>query len=78
MGGWWFKAENGRRVVGQTIAGIEDLAQQVEQGAVVMVQLEHDSREVGQVLEVINGIAGRPTCWRSTPPSRRPPRTCSA
>ena len=53
------EAENGQRVVTQTAASIEDLAQQVEQGTAVMVQLEHDSLEVGQVLEVINGIAGQ-------------------
>ncbi|GAB4303755.1 MAG: nitrate chemoreceptor McpN [Thiohalomonadaceae bacterium] len=51
------EAENGRRVVTQTIDSIDSLAQQVEQGASVMAQLEDDSREVGQVLEVINGIA---------------------
>jgi methyl-accepting chemotaxis protein len=51
------EAENGRRVVAQTIDSIDSLAQQVEQGAGVMAQLEEDSREVGQVLEVINGIA---------------------
>ncbi len=51
------EAENGRRVVSQTIDSIDSLAQQVEQGAGVMAQLEEDSREVGQVLEVINGIA---------------------
>jgi len=51
------EAENGRRVVTQTIDSIDSLAQQVEQGAGVMAQLEEDSREVGQVLEVINGIA---------------------
>jgi Methyl-accepting chemotaxis protein len=51
------EAESGRRVVSQTIDSIDSLAQQVEQGATVMAQLQEDSREVGQVLEVINGIA---------------------
>jgi methyl-accepting chemotaxis protein len=51
------EAENGRRVVSQTIDSIDSLAQQVEQGASAMAQLQEDSREVGQVLEVINGIA---------------------
>jgi methyl-accepting chemotaxis protein len=26
---------------------------------------------IGDVVELINTIAGRPICWRSTPPSRR-------
>ncbi len=51
------EAENGRHVVTQTIDSIDDLANQVEQAATVMSELEADSREVGQVLEVINGIA---------------------
>ncbi len=51
------EAENGRRVMTQTIDSIDDLASKVEQAAEVMTQLESDSREVGQVLEVINGIA---------------------
>lgn len=51
------EAESGRRVVTQTIDSIDDLANKVEQASDVMAQLESDSREVGQVLEVINGIA---------------------
>ena len=51
------EAESGRRVVSQTIDSIDDLATKVDQAATVMAELESDSREVGQVLEVINGIA---------------------
>ena len=51
------EAENGRHVVSETIDSIDSLASQVEQAASVMTELEADSREVGQVLEVINGIA---------------------
>lgn len=51
------EAENGRAVVTQTIASITRLADQVEQGARDMQQLQDDSREVGQVMQVIRGIA---------------------
>jgi len=53
------EAESGRRVVTETLTGIDALVQQVEQGAAAVSLLEEDSRAVGQVLEVINGIAGQ-------------------
>lgn len=51
------EAENGRRIVAQTLDDIDALAQQIGQGASAMTQLQEDSQEVGKVLEVINGIA---------------------
>jgi methyl-accepting chemotaxis protein len=51
------EANQGRSVVNETVGTIRRLAEQIEQAAEVMAQLEADSREVGQVLAVINGIA---------------------
>lgn len=51
------QAESGRSVVTHTIASITRLAEQVEQGARDMQQLQEDSHEVGQVMQVIRGIA---------------------
>ena len=51
------EAQGGQQVVGTAVRSINNLASQIEQAAEVMGQLEQDSREVGSVLEVINGIA---------------------
>jgi methyl-accepting chemotaxis protein len=37
----------------------------------VINQLASDSQSISRVLEVIKSIAEQPTCWPSTPPSRR-------
>ncbi|MCU7842428.1 MAG: methyl-accepting chemotaxis protein [Candidatus Thiodiazotropha sp. (ex Monitilora ramsayi)] len=51
------QAGSGRSIVGETIASINDMARQLEETSNVMIKLEKDSHEVGQVLEVITGIA---------------------
>ncbi|MET0116488.1 MAG: methyl-accepting chemotaxis protein [Sedimenticola sp.] len=51
------EAHNGRQVVNRTIDSIESMAQRIEEAATVMNQLDSDAQEVGQVLEVIKGIA---------------------
>lgn len=50
-------ASNGKQVTERAVAGINDLAQQLNEASDVMHLLENDSQEVGKVLEVINGIA---------------------
>ncbi len=50
-------AANGKQVTERAVAGINDLAQQLNEASNVMHLLENDSQEVGKVLEVINGIA---------------------
>ena len=51
------EAESGQQVVGQAMRSINTLSTRINEAASVMSQLEEDSREVGSVLEVINGIA---------------------
>ncbi|OOZ41054.1 hypothetical protein BOW53_05830 [Solemya pervernicosa gill symbiont] len=51
------EAQNGRNVVSRTMDSISNLANQIEEASGVMSKLEADSLEVGQVLEVIKGIA---------------------
>ena len=50
-------AHDGQQVFAETLGGIDELAQHVEEAAEAMVRLETESEQVGQVLEVINGIA---------------------
>ena len=50
-------ANEGKRVVGDTVASIENLAQNVAETAEVIQKLENDSNQVGEVLDVIKGIA---------------------
>ncbi|MCU7873186.1 MAG: type IV pili methyl-accepting chemotaxis transducer N-terminal domain-containing protein [Candidatus Thiodiazotropha sp. (ex Lucinoma borealis)] len=50
-------AGSGRRIVANTITSIDTMAKQLEDTSRVMGKLEKDSQEVGQVLEVITGIA---------------------
>ncbi|MES9942332.1 MAG: methyl-accepting chemotaxis protein [Candidatus Thiodiazotropha sp. 6PLUC7] len=47
----------GREVIDQVIEGIGDLAKEVEQAATVIQELEHESRNIGSVLDVIKSIA---------------------
>ncbi|MEW8049549.1 MAG: methyl-accepting chemotaxis protein [Candidatus Thiodiazotropha sp.] len=51
------EAGSGRMIVTETITSIENMANQLEETSDVMKKLEKDSQEVGQVLEVITGIA---------------------
>lgn len=48
---------NGKNVVSQAIEAIDLLATEVDQAANVIHRLEHDSDEIGAVLDVIRGIA---------------------
>ena len=50
-------ANEGKRVVGNTVSSIESLAQNVAETADVIKKLESDSNQVGVVLDVIKGIA---------------------
>lgn len=51
------EANNGRRVVGETMDAIHALADEVKRAAGVIERLEKDSEEIGTVLDVIRGIA---------------------
>ncbi|MCG8426805.1 MAG: methyl-accepting chemotaxis protein [Chromatiales bacterium] len=51
------EAHQGQQIVNSSLKSINAMAQQVEEAAGVMGKLETDSQEVGQVLEVITGIA---------------------
>ncbi|MCW8956915.1 MAG: methyl-accepting chemotaxis protein [Gammaproteobacteria bacterium] len=50
-------AQTGKQVTDKAILGINSLASQIDEAANVMHHLDADSQQVGQVLEVINGIA---------------------
>jgi methyl-accepting chemotaxis protein len=51
------ESANGRKVAADTIEHIEGLAQQVESVSTAMVELKAKSDQVGNIVEVINGIA---------------------
>ncbi|MDP7592033.1 MAG: methyl-accepting chemotaxis protein [Litorilituus sp.] len=51
------EAEKGQKVVGQTVTGIRNLAENVTQAAESINQLQEDTQRVNVVLEVIKGIA---------------------
>lgn len=51
------EARNGQIIVNHTRDGIQNMARQVEEAAATIHILESDTRQVGQVLEVITGIA---------------------
>lgn len=51
------ESNDGRRIVGDTIRGIDDLAKEVDHAAEVILGLERDSAEIGTVLDVIKAIA---------------------
>lgn len=50
-------ASNGQQVVASTIRSIDNLAQEVQQATGVIRKLAEDSRQIGTVVDVINGIA---------------------
>ena len=50
-------ATSGKQVTDKAVIGINSLASQLDDAAKVMHHLDADSQQVGQVLEVINGIA---------------------
>lgn len=47
----------GKKVVGIVISAIGDLAEEMEQAALVIKELEKESENIGSVLDVIKGIA---------------------
>ena len=51
------EAKGGKVTIDQTSAAIQKLADDVERGANVILQLEQDSQNIGTVLDVIRGIA---------------------
>lgn len=51
------ETDKGREVVEDTVRGIQQLAEQVDSAAEVIVQLERDSENINTVLDVIKGIA---------------------
>ncbi|WP_337842267.1 methyl-accepting chemotaxis protein [Rheinheimera sp.] len=50
-------AQQGLNAVEQTVSRIQQLAQQLQQASTVLNELERDSVTIGQVLDVIRGIA---------------------
>ena len=51
------EAQNGQAVVKNTVESIQTLANEVDQAATVIDQLEADSEDIGKVIDVIKGIA---------------------
>jgi methyl-accepting chemotaxis protein len=51
------EAQNGSLIVTEAISSIDALAQEVSNAVTVIQQLEHDSNQIGTVLDVIGGIA---------------------
>lgn len=51
------ESHHGRKVVQDTVESIESLAQEVDHAGDVVQRLEHDSENIGAVLDVIRGIA---------------------
>lgn len=51
------EAENGQRIVQETMRSIESMAGKVSNASIVMNKLDSDSQEVSQVLSVITSIA---------------------
>lgn len=51
------ESKRGRHVVDNTMESIQTLAQDIEIAAEVIARLQHDSDDIGSVLEVIRGIA---------------------
>ena len=51
------EAKGGKQIVTQTAQAIQELADNVEESAKVIHQLEQDSENIGTVLDVIKGIA---------------------
>ncbi len=49
--------EQGRAIVGETVAGIEALAADIEHSAAVIQRVEEGSKEIGTVMDVISSIA---------------------
>lgn len=50
-------SQEGQKVVGQTITTIRSLASEVENAASVIQGLEKESKQIGNIIEVINGIS---------------------
>ena len=63
-------ASDGGATIERTVLAINDIADAIRQASRDVTALGRDLR-IGGVVNVINDVAGRPTCWRSTPPSRR-------
>ncbi len=51
------EASTGKEIVNKAVQGINNLANEVENAANVIHELENDSNSIGEVLEVIQGIA---------------------
>ncbi len=51
------EADEGRKVVDETMSSITALADEVEKAAETIQKLEHDSENIGSVLDVIRGIS---------------------
>ncbi len=50
-------AENGNKILAQGVSSINELAQEMEQAAVVVQKLDDNSEKIGGILDVIRGIA---------------------
>jgi len=69
-------AEGGREKVQQTITGMEAIRDATDTVEKVIRGLGERANEIGAIVDVIDDVATRPTCWRSTPRSS-PPRRAS-
>jgi methyl-accepting chemotaxis protein len=64
------EAMQAREVVGGSIRHIENMSDEIGVAASAVGELAHQVASIDQVLAVIRGIS-EPTCWRSTPLSKR-------
>ena len=60
-----------RRQVNSSMKIAETAVEEANRTNTTVAGLSDAAQKIGEVVQLINGIAPRPTCWRSTPPSRR-------
>lgn len=65
-------ARKGSEVVQQTVQIIQDISRDLNQAALSIDAVSQQSDIIGTIVQTIRGLPIRPTCWRSTPPSKRP------
>ncbi len=64
------QVNRGRSTVDQTREEIVELAGRINLTNETVQVLAEQAQQIGQVLDVINGIAEQTNCWPSTPPSK--------
>ncbi len=65
-------ANQGLEIVRDTSHSISALAGEIGRAVTVVQDLARDSENINAILVAIARLPSRPTCWRSTPPSRLP------